>query len=163
MFTDECRDKAPLLNSERLNRPESRCMAEKCDQSRASSVTDDRRPSSSSNQNLNATDPNAHIEPGQRTQIDAAIRIIDENCVLWHTPDDQAFATFDSDGHSETWFVQSRGFQRWLGAKYYKRFRKSLSPESLNAAIRHADAVAVMEGGLGDGIPSASAAVRSFK
>src|SRR5262245_60960211 len=38
---------------------------------------------------------------------------------LFHDPDGRGYATVPVDGHRETWALQSAGFRRWLGGRYY--------------------------------------------
>jgi hypothetical protein len=38
-----------------------------------------------------------------------------EVCTLFHDPDGEAYASFDVEGHTETWPVRSSSFRSWLG------------------------------------------------
>jgi len=59
---------------------------------------------------------------------------------LWHTPDGEAYATVEVDGHWEHWPVRSKGFKRWLVRDFYLREGKPPGAQAVN------DALLVIEG-----------------
>ena len=52
---------------------------------------------------------------------------------------DTAYATFDVNGHRETWPVRSKGFRRWLVGEFYKAESKPPGGQAV------ADALGVIE------------------
>jgi len=59
-----------------------------------------------------------------------------EQCRLFHTPDQQAFAVVDKEGHQETWAIRSRTFDLWLRTEAYKVARKIPSAQAVRDATR---------------------------
>lgn len=53
----------------------------------------------------------------------------------FHTPTGRAFADVVSDGHQETWPVQSKNFRRWAGLTLYKIIGKTPSQAELTRQI----------------------------
>jgi hypothetical protein len=57
---------------------------------------------------------------------------------LFHTPgghDSEGFATFEVNGHLETWPIASRGFKRWLSKLIFEETGKVPSSEALQDAF----------------------------
>jgi hypothetical protein len=64
----------------------------------------------------------------EKTPTERALELARElNILLFHTPDDEAFASFPVNGHRETFALEDRAFERWFVAKYYKREGSTLS------------------------------------
>lgn len=42
---------------------------------------------------------------------------------LFHTPDHEAFATFQVDDHFETWPLKAKSFRRWLARGFHEQTR----------------------------------------
>ena len=59
-----------------------------------------------------------------------------EQCRLFHTPDHQAFAVIEKDGHQETWAIRSRTFDLWLRVEAYKATGKIPSAQAVRDAMR---------------------------
>jgi hypothetical protein len=66
-------------------------------------------------ENKDAADSNMAIENAQQL-----FEMASQKCSLFHTPDHDAFAVIEMEGHSETWPTQSRHFRLWLNRFYYK-------------------------------------------
>ncbi len=54
---------------------------------------------------------------------------------LFHTPEDEAFATVRVNGHQETYAVKSSGFKRWILYEFYKRFKSAPNERSISDAL----------------------------
>jgi hypothetical protein len=64
---------------------------------------------------------------------------------LFHTDDHVGFADVQVDNHRETWPLRSRGFQLWLGHRYYTKTKSAPNREALNSAIATLEAKARFE------------------
>jgi hypothetical protein len=65
---------------------------------------------------------------------------------LFHTPDRNAFADIDVDGHRETWPIKSKGFRRWLLHRYYENSEGAPGSEALQSALNTLEAKAHFDG-----------------
>jgi hypothetical protein len=66
---------------------------------------------------------------------------------LFHTPEGDAYATIDVDGHQETWPLKVKGFRRWLARRFYEEEDKAPGAQAVQ------DALGVLEGkALYDGV-----------
>jgi hypothetical protein len=74
--------------------------------------------------------------PSQATELVG----LAEHAELFHTPDDEVFATIPVGHHWETWAIRSKGFRRWLARAYYLRHDKAPGGQALQ------DALNVLEG-----------------
>ncbi len=72
------------------------------------------------------------------TQI---VTLVEESgAVLFHDPDQIAYAAFDVDGHTETHAMRSRAFKLWLRRRYHENHESAPNGTALG------DAVGVLEG-----------------
>ena len=74
------------------------------------------------------------------SETERLIGLASDEAEFWHTPDTDAFATFEVDGHKEHWPILSRGFRRWLSWQFYKKERTAPSAQSV------ADTLLLLEG-----------------
>jgi hypothetical protein len=74
--------------------------------------------------------------PSQATELVG----LAEDAELFHSPDDEVFATIPIGHHRETWAIRSKGFRRWLARAYYLRYDKAPGGQALQ------DALNVLEG-----------------
>jgi len=65
---------------------------------------------------------------------------------LWHTPANEAYATFMVDEHKENWPVRSRTFRRFVTKQYFDQHSKAINTEALAAAVNLLEAKALFEG-----------------
>jgi hypothetical protein len=65
---------------------------------------------------------------------------------LFHTPDDEPYASFQFNGHLETWPVKSRGFRDWLTRRLYETEHKAPTAQSLQDAINVLSSIARFDG-----------------
>jgi hypothetical protein len=77
-----------------------------------------------------------------------ATRLVElaSNVELFHTPDDEAYASFQFSGHLETWPVNSSGFRSWLTRKLYETEHKAPTAQSLKDALNALSSVARFDG-----------------
>lgn len=68
------------------------------------------------------------------SQAKKILRIVN-SASLFHTTDKTAYADLKINGHRETWPVRSKGFARWLGHEFYKRYKNAPNPASLQSAL----------------------------
>jgi hypothetical protein len=59
---------------------------------------------------------------------------------LFHSPEGDAYATIDVEGHRETWPLKVRGFRRWLARLFYEEEGKTPGSQAIH------DALGVLEG-----------------
>src|ERR1043165_6716724 len=77
-----------------------------------------------------------------------ATRLVElaNNVELFHTPDDDPYASFEFSGHRETWPVNSRGFRTWLTRKLYEAEHKAPTAQALQDAQNVLGSVAHFDG-----------------
>ena len=76
---------------------------------------------------------------------DALIEIARAGAALFHTPDGEAMAAIEADGHRETWPVRSAGFRRWLAWRAHKAGIRARR-EAMDDARAGIDAIAQFDG-----------------
>lgn len=76
---------------------------------------------------------------------ETAARLAGE-AVLFHTPDDEAFATIDVGDHAESAPVRSQRFKGWLTLRFRAVKGKAPSTDALSVAQTEAEAKAQLEG-----------------
>ena len=59
---------------------------------------------------------------------------------LFHSPEGEAYATTDVEGHRETWLLKTKGFRRWLARLFYEEQHKAPGSQAIQ------DALGVLEG-----------------
>jgi len=80
--------------------------------------------------------PGAHTEQvsaAKPRQADVLIRLAEAG-ELYHAPDGTSFADLAVNGHRETWAIRSRGFRRWLAARYYEATGGAPNSEAIQSA-----------------------------
>jgi hypothetical protein len=65
---------------------------------------------------------------------------------LFHSPDDEAFARLNIDGHYENHRVGSKFFTRWLLHEFFKKTGRAPNGESIRTALKQVEARAFFEG-----------------
>jgi hypothetical protein len=92
--------------------------------------------------------PGAHTEQvpaAKPPQAGVLIRLAEAG-ELYHTPDGTAFADLAVNGHRETWAIRSRGFRRWLAARYYEATGGAPNAEAMQSALAIIEARAHFDG-----------------
>jgi len=82
-------------------------------------------------------------EGGQERQSQATRLVgmaLDAGVVLFHTPEGEAYATIQVDGHQETWPLKVKGFRRWLARLFYTQEGTTPGAQAVQ------DALGVLEG-----------------
>ena len=97
---------------------------------------------------LPAPDPAPAVEVQQReSQAGVALKLAEaEGLVLFHTPDQEGFASFQVAGHTETWALSSRTFQLWLKGLYFNAERRPLADKAFNETLSILKAKAIYSG-----------------
>src|SRR5262245_37615514 len=54
---------------------------------------------------------------------------------LFHSPEGDAYATIDVEGHHETWPLKVKGFRRWLARLYYNECDKAPGSQAIQDAL----------------------------
>jgi len=68
-------------------------------------------------------------------KTDLLIRLAQENIELFHTPNDESFASIKINGHCENFLVDSKLFRKFLMSLYYKRMNEVLGGQALKDAV----------------------------
>jgi hypothetical protein len=84
-------------------------------------------------------------EEEKETQKDALIRF-GSRAKLWHDPDQQGFASFVINGHTENHALRTKGFKGWLLHQYYTETKKAPGAQALEEALRVLEAKAMFDG-----------------
>jgi hypothetical protein len=83
----------------------------------------------------------------KNNQTQAQILIeISKKAEIFHDRDDIIYATFEVDGHKETWPLNSIGFRRWIKHQFYQVEGKPPGTQSLQEALGVIEATAQFEG-----------------
>ena len=84
-------------------------------------------------------------EKAPSKQADILIRLA-RAATFFHTPDDEAVADIQLNGHRETHLVRSLGFRKWLRHRFFQATESGCSNEALKVAIDTIAAIAQHEG-----------------
>ncbi|HRY14343.1 MAG TPA: hypothetical protein P5330_00540 [Candidatus Competibacteraceae bacterium] len=77
---------------------------------------------------------------------DQLIVMVRDNAELFHDTAGEPFATFEQEGHRETWALKSSGFRDWCAYSYYKMQGETPSDRALSDALTALSGVARYEG-----------------
>jgi hypothetical protein len=69
-----------------------------------------------------------------------------EDIELFRTPDDEAYARLDIDGHYENHRIGSKFFTRWLLHEFFKQTERAPNSESVRTALKQIEARAFFQG-----------------
>lgn len=78
------------------------------------------------------------------TPVGELIKIAGQ-AALFHTPDREAYAVFDVDGHAEVWAISSEEFGLWLMREYYRANRLSPSRAAVEQTKQQIKAAALFD------------------
>ena len=82
----------------------------------------------------------------ERKQQAALLVKLASDAELFHTPDEEAYASLTSHGHRETWRIGGRMFQRWLSHRFYNETHKGANDGAMHDALRVLEAKALFDG-----------------
>src|SRR5262249_49169046 len=77
--------------------------------------------------------PSAEAKPPSQA---ASLVTLVAQAVLFHTPDQEAFATIVLNDHAETWALKSQGFRLWLKREFHNATGKIPSAQATQDAIQ---------------------------
>lgn len=85
----------------------------------------------------------------EKEKLNQATRILRfaDNLKLFHTADQEIFATIDINGHKETHRLNTKAFRSWLSFKFYNAEGQMPSNQALQDAIGTLEGKALFEGG----------------
>jgi hypothetical protein len=81
----------------------------------------------------------------KQKQSDVILGLADD-LVFFHTPEKEAFATIESNGHAEHHRIRSSAFRQWWSHQYYKQEGRSPSSQALQDALSTLCGRALFEG-----------------
>src|SRR5438094_354813 len=70
----------------------------------------------------------------RKSQADKLVELA-ESGEFFHQDIDEPFASIKVSEHIETWAVYSKGFKRWLSAKFWREHNKAPSSQALQDAV----------------------------
>lgn len=73
--------------------------------------------------------------PEQERRTASILLNLASDIELFHTPEREAYATFNVNGHFETAAVRSRDFRQWLGHRFYEQERRPANQQAMNEAV----------------------------
>ena len=95
---------------------------------------------------LPTPDPAAEVQQ-RESQAGVALKLAEaEGLVLFHTPDQEGFASFRVARHTEIWSLSSRSFQLWLKGLYFNSESRPLSDKAFNEVLNILTAKAIYGG-----------------
>jgi len=77
---------------------------------------------------------------------DTLVALAMEACELFHDEDGEPYASFERNGHRETWALWSKGYQEWLSFQLYQMTGKAPRKASLDDATATLAGMAKFEG-----------------
>ncbi|MDP9348714.1 MAG: hypothetical protein M3P24_06185, partial [Gemmatimonadota bacterium] len=86
------------------------------------------------------------IAPPPKTQVQHLLELAEASAELWHTPDLEAYATVQINGHAEHWPLSSASFANWLRLAFYRSESRPPGAQALAEAVSLLDARAQFEG-----------------
>lgn len=72
--------------------------------------------------------------PGGDTIADIVVAMA-RDAELFHSEQGEQFATIESNGHRETWRIESSSFKQWLSSQVFRAFRIAVPPQAMTTAI----------------------------
>lgn len=69
-----------------------------------------------------------------------------EDAEFFTSQNDEPFASINVDGHIETWEIESKTFRNWLGRRYYQKYKKVASENSIGEALSTLAGKAIFDG-----------------
>jgi hypothetical protein len=78
-------------------------------------------------------------EASQSTQL---VELATAWCELWHTPDNDAYATMNA-GHREHWRIRTKAFRQWLAGQFFRAYQKAPGSEAIQAAVNVLEGMAL--------------------
>ncbi len=81
----------------------------------------------------------------RRSQADDLVALASE-ADLFHTPDDEAFATLPVGDRRETWPLRSKATRRWLAHRYHQVYERAPSAQALQNALTVLEGQALFDG-----------------
>jgi len=96
---------------------------------------------------LGAADIEDTMADGKEKQTQAQTLIaISMDAELFHTPDNECYATIPVSGHKENWLIRTKGFRNWLVQRFYEAKGKPPSAQALQDALGVLEAKAQFDG-----------------
>ena len=84
-------------------------------------------------------------DDGKQSQATTLVTLA-ADAELWHTPDGDAFATIDMDGHRETWALRTKAFRDWLSYLFFQGEGKSPGGQAVQDALSVLSGKALFQG-----------------
>lgn len=81
-------------------------------------------------------------EEKESSQSTKLVELATERCELWHTPENDAYATM-SAGHREHWRIRTKAFRQWLAGQYFRVYKAAAGSEAIQAAINVLEGMAL--------------------
>jgi hypothetical protein len=88
------------------------------------------------------------IESKKRKSAATLLVALASDAELFHTGENEPFATVKVDGHREIWALRSKSFKRWLLRRFYEVKRSAPSSQALQDALGVLEGKALFEGEL---------------
>lgn len=86
-------------------------------------------------------------EVPRKTQATRLIELVTASgCMLFHTSEGDAYATFTIGGHEETAQLKTKSFRRWLGRLYYEVTSSTAGSQAVQDALSVLEARALYDG-----------------
>lgn len=85
---------------------------------------------------------------GEGTKPPIATRLVRlaDTADLFHTRDQEAFATVPVGAHRETWQLKAKGFRLWLGRRFYEQEGRTPNAQALQDALAELEGRAIYDG-----------------
>lgn len=76
-------------------------------------------------------------EPKKESKVSQSALLVNltSGAEFFVSQNDEPFASFEVNGHIETWAVESKNFKDWLGRKYYQKYAQVASEKAVNEAL----------------------------
>ena len=80
------------------------------------------------------------------TIAEKLLAIVERKAQLWHTPEEIAYATIESNGHREHWQVRAKRFRQWLAKEFYQQEKSSAPSVAIVDVLNTVEGKALFDG-----------------
>jgi hypothetical protein len=87
----------------------------------------------------------APVTQGQQKQADHLVALA-ADAELWHTPEDEPYATIEGKDHKEHRSLNSKHFRRWLRQRYYDATGRVPGSQAVQDALNTLEGIAQLKG-----------------
>ena len=89
------------------------------------------------------SDVQSQSDVAKPTIADRLVKYARARATLFHTPENEAYATITKDGHRETWPIKSPEFERWVARNFFLVEKKVAYSQAVRSALNTLEGLAL--------------------